>query len=170
MAVRRQSAALQAAYSGEYVEKATQQGYSDRGRTYDYEGTNRDKLVDDDDDVASPSTGYLWDLAMRKGISLRNYGEFVAHDNKGYVGARRALAATTVPDYPGFDLTIPDQKRADIWIRELNDFVKRGTMPALEIVRLPNDHTAGAGDETGLAGGSGAAGPTSATTGTTGPQ
>ncbi len=136
-----------AAYTSDYIEKVVPAQYGRRGRSYDYEGGNREAMIDDDDDVASPSTGYLWDLAARKGISLRNYGEFVAPDNKGYVGTRRALAATSVPDYPGFDLTIPDQKRADIWIRELNDFVKRGTMPALEIVRLPNDHTAGAGDE-----------------------
>ncbi|HKS25652.1 MAG TPA: alkaline phosphatase family protein [Thermoanaerobaculia bacterium] len=132
-----------AAYTSDYTEKAVPPQYGRRGRTYDYEGTNRDEVVDDDDDVASPSTGYLWDLAVRKGISLRNYGEFVAPDDDVYVGTRRALAATSVPDFPGFDMKIPDQKRADIWIRELNDFVKRGSMPALEIVRLPNDHTNG---------------------------
>ena len=132
-----------AAYTSDYTEKAVPPQYGRRGRTYDYEGANRDEVVDDDDDVASPSTGYLWDLAVRKGISLRNYGEFVAPDDDVYVGTRRALAATSVPDFPGFDMKIPDQKRADIWIRELNDFVKRGSMPALEIVRLPNDHTNG---------------------------
>jgi len=56
---------------GRYVEKATQSSYAGDGRTYDYEGTNREKLLaDDEDDVASPSTGYLWDLAARKGISI----------------------------------------------------------------------------------------------------
>ncbi len=32
----------------------------------------------------------------------------------------------------------------DVWLAELAEFTKRGVMPALEIVRLPNDHTAGA--------------------------
>jgi YVTN family beta-propeller protein len=136
-----------AAYVSDYTTKAVQVQYGKRGRTYDYEATNRDALVDDDDDVAAPSTGYLWDLAARKGISLRNYGEFVVQDKNAYLGARRALAGTTVPDYPGFDMKIPDQKRADIWIRELDDFVKRGSMPALEIVRLPNDHTNGTAED-----------------------
>jgi len=132
-----------AAYTSDYTEKTVIPEYGRRGRTYDYEGGNRDMLVDDDDDVAAPSTGYLWDLAVRKGISLRNYGEFVGQDKQTYIGTRRALAATTAHDYPGFDLNIPDQKRADIWIRDLDGFVKRGAMPALQIVRLPNDHTAG---------------------------
>src|SRR6185437_15957945 len=50
----------------------------------------------------------------------------------------------TNPDFPGFDMSIPDQRRADVWIEELAHFSRRGTMPALQIVRLPNDHTAGA--------------------------
>jgi hypothetical protein len=38
---------------------------------------------------------------------------------------------------------IRDQVRADVWIAELATFEKSGKMPALEIVRLPNDHTLG---------------------------
>src|ERR1700682_6292626 len=52
-----------AAYSSDYVEKTTPANYRNNGRTYDFEGSNRVRSVDDDDDVASPSTGYLWDLA-----------------------------------------------------------------------------------------------------------
>ena len=62
----------------------------------------------------------------------------------GYRGTKRALAGTTNRDFPGFGQTIPDQRRADIWIAELQQYVQRGEMPALEIVRLPNDHTSGA--------------------------
>ncbi|MEA2337177.1 MAG: hypothetical protein QOE82_1184, partial [Thermoanaerobaculia bacterium] len=65
-----------AAYSSDYLEKTVQSAYSTRGRDYDYEGTNRNRVVDDDDDVNAPASGYLWDLAVRKKISLRNYGEF----------------------------------------------------------------------------------------------
>jgi YVTN family beta-propeller protein len=133
-----------AAYCTDYVEKTTPSNYSDRGRTYDYEGTNRDQVVDDDDDVASPAAGYLWDLAIRKGVTLRNYGEFLAEDDKGRViPTRRALIDSTHPTYPGFDLNIPDQRRADMWIGELGEFAARGEMPALQIVRLGNDHTSG---------------------------
>src|SRR5262249_15219791 len=45
--------------------------------------------------------------------------------------------------YPEFNLKITDQKRADGWIQELNDFVGKGEMPALELLHLPGDHTAG---------------------------
>src|SRR4029450_6785047 len=64
-----------AAYATDYVEKTTPSNYSDRGRTYDYQGTNRDKVRFED--VAEPASGYLWNLAERAGITFRNYGEFV---------------------------------------------------------------------------------------------
>jgi YVTN family beta-propeller protein len=139
-----------AAYSSDYLEKTMPSAYSTRGRTYDYEGTNGDRVVDDDDDVNAPATGYLWDLAVRKKLSLRNYGEFVGNGEnvrdavgKQYIGFRRALRDTTSPDYPPFSMKIPDQTRADVWLREFKGYVDRGDLPALEIVRLPNDHTEG---------------------------
>jgi hypothetical protein len=133
-----------AAYATDYLEKTEQAVYSSPGRTYDYEGTNRDQVPDDD--VNAPASGYLWDLAVNHGVSMRNYGEYVIPDpaHKGrYVGTKKALIASTDPDYPGFDLDIKDQRRADLWLADLAADVKRGTMPALEIVRLPNDHTSG---------------------------
>ena len=140
-----------AAYSTDYLEKTMPSEYSTRGRSYDYEGTNRKRVVDDDDDVNAPASGYLWDLAVRKQISLRNYGEYVGNGEdvpdvvgKQYIGFRRALRDTTSPDYPPFNLSIPDQTRADVWLREFRSYVERGSLPALEIVRLPNDHTEGA--------------------------
>jgi len=140
-----------AAYSSDYLEKTMPSEYSSRGRTYDYEGANRTHQVDDDDDVNAPASGYLWDLAVRKKISLRNYGEYVANGDevrdivgKQYQGLRRALRNTTSPDYPSFNMDISDQTRADVWLREFKSYVERGSLPALEIVRLPNDHTSGA--------------------------
>ena len=41
-------------------------------------------------------------------------------------------------------MQVPDQVRADIWLKEFQEFVRSGKLPALEIVTLPNDHTAGA--------------------------
>ena len=140
-----------AAYCTDYLEKTMPSEYSSRGRTYDYEGTNRERAVDDDDDVNAPAGGYLWDLALRKKISLRNYGEYVANGEnvreavgKQYIGLRRALRDTTSPDYPPFNMDIPDQTRADVWLHEFRSYVERGSLPAFEIVRLPNDHTNGA--------------------------
>ncbi len=36
-----------------------------------------------------------------------------------------------------------DQARADAWIAELRKFASAGEMPALEVMHLPSDHTAG---------------------------
>ncbi|HWJ24247.1 MAG TPA: alkaline phosphatase family protein, partial [Gemmatimonadaceae bacterium] len=138
-----------AAYATDYVQRSLPPWYSGRGRTYDYEGTNRGEDADHvpDDDVAAPANGYLWDLAERAGISFRNYGEFVVRRGKGdsarYIGTKPFLARTTSPRFAGFDLAIPDQRRADAWLAEFADDVRAGRMPTLEIVYLPNDHTAG---------------------------
>ena len=138
-----------AAYATDYVEKTEESNYSNRGRSYDYEGTNRGRVTDDD--AAEPASGYLWNLAEEKGITLRNYGEYVVPSKDeldglpaGYRGNKPFLFANTSSRYPGFDLSILDQTRVDIWIDELNAFAKRGDIPALEIMRLPNDHTSGA--------------------------
>ncbi len=139
-----------AAYATDYLEKTVPSNYSGRGRSYDYEGTNRGFARRDvpDDDVSEPAQGYLWDAAARARITFRNYGEFVvtdtSHGHVVYIGDKPFLAANTNPDYPGFDLSLRDQTRMDVWIREFNGYVASGNMPQLEIVRLPNDHTSGA--------------------------
>ncbi len=136
-----------AAYVTDYGEKTIPSHYSDRGRTYDYQGSNRDSIPADD--VMEPASGYLWDLAERSGISYRNYGEFVGEDDMGSgssvtgVALKRALVGHINPSYSGWNLDIPDQVRADVWIKEFQEFVKAGKMPALEILALPNDHTSG---------------------------
>ena len=132
------------AYATDYVEKTVQPNYSGRGRSYDYEGSNRGVIPDDD--VNEPSAGYLWTQALRHGVSVRNYGEFVVPsvDHASYRATKAELQPSTHPQFPGFNLDIPDQHRADIWLAELESYVQRGAMPALEIVRLPNDHTSGA--------------------------
>jgi YVTN family beta-propeller protein len=142
-----------AAYTTDYLQKTVPLNYSGRGRAYEYEGARfgRRTVIPDDDPVA-PARGYLWDLIQRKGLTFRNYGEFVVPQSAdpddvlppGYRGNKPFLAAHTNPAYPGFDLNITDQHRADVWIAELGEFTKRGVMPAFEIIRLPNDHTAGA--------------------------
>ena len=137
-----------AAYVTDYGEKTIPSHYSSRGRTYDYQGTNRDSIPADD--VNEPASGYLWNLAQRAGISYRNYGEFVGEDDMGSassvngVALKQALVGHINPAYSGWNLDIPDQVRADVWLKDFADFVKSGKMPALEIMALPNDHTSGA--------------------------
>ena len=53
------------------------------------------------------------------------------------------LAANTDQDYPGYNLSITDQARIDEWLNEFQQYVESGSLPAVELVRLPNDHTAG---------------------------
>jgi hypothetical protein len=129
------------AYVTDYSEKITPQYYSFRRYTPDDEG-----------EVDEPVSGYLWDSATRKGLSLRDYGEYgepvrTEPEEKGkpvrYHSTKRSLAPYTSAEYPSFDLDIRDQVRADIWLKEFQKYVSTGTMPALEIMHLPADHTAG---------------------------
>ena len=138
-----------AAYVTDYTEKTVPSVYSGRGRSYDYEGTNRGEAPEDD--VAEPAAGYLWDLAQRRGITFRNFGEFVLESGTRegpipawYRGLKKFLVANTDSAFPGFDLNVPDQLRADRWLEVLAEWERTGAMPALQILRLPNDHTAGA--------------------------
>ncbi|MGH7604910.1 MAG: bifunctional YncE family protein/alkaline phosphatase family protein [Gemmatimonadaceae bacterium] len=146
-----------AAYVTDYAEKTIPTQYSYLGRPYDYEGGNRDSVPVDD--VAEPSSGYLWNLADRAGISYRNYGEYVDEPASMstmqpqvtppakpvvYTATKPTLRAHTDSEYAGFALNVPDQVRVDVWLKEFQEYVRSGQLPALEIMRLPNDHTSGA--------------------------
>jgi len=139
-----------AAYVTDYTAKTSPTQYSSRGRSYDYQGLNRDKKPDDD--VSEPSSGYLWNLAERAGITYRNYGEFVeeagdpppAGTPVSTTANKLALVGHTNTAYSGWNLDIPDQARVDVWLKEFQEFVRSGKLPALEIMLLPNDHTSGA--------------------------
>jgi DNA-binding beta-propeller fold protein YncE len=132
-----------AAYASDYVEKTIPSNYSDRGRTFDYEGLNRGQVTDDD--VNEAANGYLWDAARRAGITLRNFGEFAYRKSDGHwVATKPWLALHTDPSFPGWDLDVPDTLRAERWLAAFRAQDKGDSFPALTILRLPNDHTAGA--------------------------
>ena len=124
-------------YVTDYLEKTTPSSYSDR----------RDD--GDTGEADEPAGGWLWGIAREKGITFRNYGETM-EQAKGPGGEtvwktkRKGLAEVSNLRYPGWDLTISDQTRADIWLDDLHEFEKSGKMPALELLWLTNDHTAGA--------------------------
>src|SRR5262249_6930054 len=131
------------AYAADYVEKTIPSNYSGRGRSYDYDGLNRDTLAEDD--VNEPANGYLWDLARRANVAVLKFGGFAFRGRGGsWVGTKPWLSAHTDPEFPGWDLAIPDTLRANRWITEFQRQVAGDSMPALTILRLPNDHTAGA--------------------------
>jgi hypothetical protein len=124
-----------AAYVTDYGEKTIPSLYSDRRN-----GADRD-------DVDEPASGYIWNAAIRKGLKLRNYGEFgepVAKSNPvRYHAVKPALDRYTSPEYPAFDMRIPDQARVEVWLKEFKQYVRDSNFPDLEIMHLPADHTSG---------------------------
>lgn len=117
-----------------------------------------------DDPLTYSSSGFIWDHVLAAGLSFRNYGEFddttlsrsatlpeVWHDwqsGNPQITFRHNIGVETMrryscPDSPGWNLDIPDQIRADVFLRELEAFERDGTLPNLVIIYLPNDHTSG---------------------------
>jgi YVTN family beta-propeller protein len=114
----------------------------------------------DGDDERGALGGYLWDDAIRHGLTVRNYGEHVDTDHydadsKPFVPisrtpylshvlqaapAKTALATRTDRYYRGFDQNVPDQFRIDEWEREFTGYVAHGNLPALEVMTVPHDH------------------------------
>jgi len=149
------------AFATDYVEKS----FAGFPRSYpDGMGVN------DNDALAYAPSGFIWDNALRHGVSLRNYGEFMApavrwrDGRKGtpdflacyrtWQGESDAAVFTSYPmveslrdfsptGYVGWEMSVPDQARADFFLRELRDFEARGEFPALTLICLPNDHTSG---------------------------
>jgi DNA-binding beta-propeller fold protein YncE len=107
------------AMANEYTIRNVPYQYSERGRKFDYEGTNNEwptggfpatgpdgKPLSDHPafkegmkpfpDVAEAPGGHLWDLARKHNLSYRNYGMFVSNGVKSKDGKQ-----TIVPDnYP----------------------------------------------------------------------
>jgi hypothetical protein len=118
-----------AAYVTNYGEKIVPSGYA--GKRADMDGEENDE----------PERGFLWTLAIREGVTFRDYGEMVK-GNPGWPVTQRDLGADVNPDYVPMDLVTQDQKRADVWIAELQRYVRDGNMPQLEVMWLPMDHLA----------------------------
>ena len=125
------------------------------------------------DALAWSPAGFLWDRAVERKKSLRNYGEYMkpqvrwrdphrkdAPDFAACFAAWKAgpdqqdvvfastpavesLRACSPLGTVGWSMAVPDQFRADFVIRELAEFEKRGDYPQLVIICLPNDHTNG---------------------------
>jgi DNA-binding beta-propeller fold protein YncE len=113
----------------------------------------------DPEDDNKPDQGYLWDAAIRAGLSVRNYGfsdatnydpgspggipvirePFKEHRRVATPGDR-LLAARTDLYYRGFDLKLPDFWREREWEREYSAQEAAGTLPSLTLLRLGNDH------------------------------
>ena len=174
------------------IEKEIPVNYADRGLNDDAEGTNRNLNVgigdvkerakanplggDDPNvlpgtaDIAAPDgdddekgEGYLWNGALRAGLTLRNYGFFVdlarynlpaskkkyeipeetdpfaSHLQVAY-STSAVLAKYSDRYFRGFDNAFPDYYRFAEWRREFAQYEKDGKLPNLSLVRIMHDH------------------------------
>ena len=115
-------------------------------------------------DVAAPDHGYLWNDALRGGLTIRNYGFFIdlarynlpaqyaaaqipelqmPFDTKTQVSypASAALRPYTDIYFRGFDNSLPDYWRYQEWARDFDARYAHGGLPDLEFVRFMLDHT-----------------------------
>ncbi len=122
-----------AAYANDYVEKNWPTNYGGRGGNYDFAANKK---------VATPKNGFLWDFALRAGISFRDYGEFTDDDGTVYLPD---LQKHMCPGYPGWNLGVRDMAREKIWEKDFDSLLAINAVPQLNIVYLPSDHTAGLG-------------------------
>jgi YVTN family beta-propeller protein len=131
------------AYATDAVEKIWPTNYGQRGGIYLSEGGGGQR--NPYGNLSAPPQGYLWDMAKRKGVTVRSYGEFAHRDpkTKRVVASVPGLVGLINTDYEPYNLDIPDNRRVDVWLKEFEEFVRAGTLPRLSIIRLGNDHTAG---------------------------
>jgi YVTN family beta-propeller protein len=54
-----------------------------------------------------------------------------------------AVSIHLIKNFPQFDLGIPDQFRVDLWLQDFQSDVASGTVPALSILWVMDDHTGG---------------------------
>jgi len=106
------------------------------------------------------ATGYLWNGALRAGLTVRNYGFFIdttcysepacaipvienpaATNTVVAYPTNTALAPYTDPYYRGFDNNLPDYYREKEWERDFDANYASGGLPTLSLVRLMHDHT-----------------------------
>ncbi len=111
--------------------------------------------------------GSMWDHLERNNIEFYNFGFGVEFDAGNFAdpsfkqGGVRYLVNYPLPGplynrtsrlFPTFNMAIPDQYRADIFIREINEkFVgPNKTLPPVLTLQLLNDHGAGERPEAGF--------------------
>jgi len=144
------------AYATDFVNKVWPMNYAGRGGKYLSEGGGATRNAYGN--VTAPEHGYIWDAAKRAGLAVRSYGEFATREEGHLSQAAEAsrsggegpveatvpgLQGLVSPTYPPWDLSIPDGQRVDAFVKELAGFEESGSLPALVILRLGNDHTAG---------------------------
>jgi len=126
---------------------------------------------DEADALAYAPSGFIWDNALRHGVSIWNFGEFAQPrcgwkdpERKGrpawkdyweeYLHGRGEVVIASAPsietirpftptDTVGWIMEVPDVWRARYIERQVAAWEKEGRMPRLILVCLPDDHTSG---------------------------
>ena len=127
--------------------------------------------VDENDALAYSPAGFIWDNALKHGISIWNFGEFALPDCHWANPARKSSPAWkdywdefqhslgevvigsqpsvesirpfTPTNFVGWEMSVPDVWRARYITNQLAAWEQAGEMPRLVIICLPNDHTSG---------------------------
>jgi YVTN family beta-propeller protein len=148
------------AYATDYAQKATASNYSGRRSTYDF-GIYP---------VTFPPKFFIFDQAVKQHVSFEDYGEAVgttptgnpanrpnfaavekglysAYPNNLFIGCLSAgVKATCTQDsglYKGTGTLFAGQSRFNTWYPHFEQEVATGSVPALNYMILPNDHTNG---------------------------
>jgi len=129
----------------------------------------------DIDALAYSPAGFIWDNAVKHGIRIRNYGEFMMpkvrwkDKNRGgavdflscyktWKGIEDLVVFESTPGiesikdfsptgYVGWNMSVPDQVRADFILKELAEFEKQGSYPQLTIICLHGRRRLGHGKD-----------------------
>ncbi|HEX6453626.1 MAG TPA: bifunctional YncE family protein/alkaline phosphatase family protein [Trebonia sp.] len=125
------------------------------------------------DPLSYQQDGFLWNTVEAAGNTVKNYGEFDTRSSGSlgtwqqyYEDAENlenktpgtlpvtenqyqdwpdipSLAKVTNEDYNEFNLDVPDQYRADVWLQDFQQQLATNSVPGLTIMWVPNDHTGG---------------------------
>ncbi len=111
----------------DFTERAWVQGYSGHGETEGSESTE------------DPAAGYIWQACKRKGLSIRDYGEYDYHPTikadacQEFVGKGKPGSAP-----PGRDMD-----KAAIFLEDFKALEAQNKAPNFMIMSLGEDHTSG---------------------------
>ena len=126
-----------AAFADDYVERFWPPSYGDRREIDDLSTGSGPRI---------PANGFLWDAARRANVSFLDYGEQTEPDalRPGrWLPGVPSLNGRIDPLYAGWDLDYSDVNRVKEWRRDFAARVASGTVPQLEFIWLPGDHTYG---------------------------
>jgi YVTN family beta-propeller protein len=150
------------AFGTDYLEKS----FAGWPRSYP-DGMGPDEV----DALAYAPSGFIWDNALRHGVSVWNFGEFTMHAcgwkgpaRKGdpewqdywdeFLHGRGEVVIGSVPgietirpfsptDTVGWNMDVPDVWRARYIANQIAAWDREGRMPQLILICLPDDHTSG---------------------------